>query len=74
MLWEGNEIGTKVHRQILSSENTMRMVSLPSMRETIIVVLGLSLEAKVKWLKLMVVAKEFKEVEPEYTIINNNLC
>jgi hypothetical protein len=31
-------------------------------------VLGWSWEAKVKWLKLMVVAKEFKEVEPDLRV------
>jgi hypothetical protein len=36
MLWEGNEIGTEVDRQILLTENTTRMVSMPSMRETTI--------------------------------------
>jgi hypothetical protein len=36
MLQEGSEIGTGDNRQIPLSENTMRMVSMSSMRETII--------------------------------------
>jgi hypothetical protein len=82
MLQEGSKIGTGDERQIPLSETDPlirehyengidvlhegdhHLITHQS-RDT---VLGWSWEAKVKWLKLMAVAKEFKEVEPDLGI------